>query len=73
MINCREYIYTNDKTRGKGTEKSPYRVLAQVFDKEGNLLAENDNSGNYTIEDMYAFAEKYAKSPCTIEEWKHSH
>lgn len=72
MINCKEYIFSSMGTRGKGTPKSLCRTITQIFDKEGNLLAENDPNGNYTMEDMYAFAEKYAKNPCNIDEWKNT-
>lgn len=36
-----EVIHT-ESTRGKGTEENPVRIVHQYWDKDGKLLAEND-------------------------------
>lgn len=39
---CKELIVATLKRRGKGVEHSPIRVITQVFEKDGTLIAEND-------------------------------
>lgn len=36
-----ELIYTEER-RGKGTQENPTRLCAQLFSKDGNLVAELD-------------------------------
>ena len=35
-------IIATIKRRGKGTEDDPIRIITQVFDLKGNLIAETD-------------------------------
>lgn len=42
MIKCQEVIITDLEVRGDG-KGNPYRRILQVYDKEGNLIAENDH------------------------------
>lgn len=72
MVNCKEYIFSDEKRRGKGTSESLGREVIQIFSKEGKLVAEKDPCGGYTMEDMYSFAKSYFAANCalTIEMWK---
>lgn len=35
-----------DSLYGKGTTKSPYRILQQFFDRKGDLLAQHDTKND---------------------------
>lgn len=49
--------------RGKGVKQSPIRIITEVFDTEGNLLAENDPFA-ITVENMLEFlCYKYSSIP----------
>jgi hypothetical protein len=55
----KEVIITTLKRKGAGTQDSPIRVISQYWDKEGNLLVEEDpiyNEGKFTRDDMVRFA-----------------
>jgi hypothetical protein len=39
---CKELIVTTLARRGKGVKHSPVRVITQVYDKDGELIAESD-------------------------------
>lgn len=41
-VYCQEVIISNLLMRGKGVIGDPVRLILQVYDKEGNLIAEND-------------------------------
>lgn len=55
-----EAIYCSKKRTGDGLV-FPVRVVVEVFDKDGTLIASNDPMGNYTIEQMVEFAQSVAK------------
>ena len=44
MIECKEVIITDLKTRGTGNVDNPIRNIIQVYDKDGTLIAEHDPS-----------------------------
>jgi hypothetical protein len=39
---CKEVIVAMIERRGKGVEHSPIRIITQVFEKDGTLIAEYD-------------------------------
>lgn len=39
---CKELIVTTIARRGTGTPHSPIRIVTQVFEKDGTLVAEKD-------------------------------
>jgi len=39
---CKELIVTTLTRRGKGIEHSTIRVITEIWDKDGNKIAEND-------------------------------
>lgn len=39
---CKEVIITTIRRRGLGTENSPIRVITEIFEKDGTLIAEKD-------------------------------
>lgn len=53
MIVCKELIISKTTIRGAGTDDSPTRVVVQVLEKDGKVVAEDDPEGNYTVEDLY--------------------
>lgn len=58
MIKNMEVIVTDLELRGNGTVENPYRRIYQVYDKEGNLLAEDDpNHPEFTSHDMLNFSQ----------------
>lgn len=53
---CKEVVITNLTVRGNGTDINPYRTVTQVWDKDGQLIAENDYGCSYfNAMDMIAF------------------
>jgi|GEM_PF-6892040 len=58
MTHCEEVIITTQKRVGTGQNiTSPIRLVKQVFSKDGDLIAESDPMGNYTVEDIMRFSE----------------
>lgn len=54
---CKELIVSTIARRGKGTVHSPVRVITQVFEKDGTLIAEHDPSPETYVEwDLVHFA-----------------
>lgn len=41
---CKEVVITTLKRRGSGIEHSPIRVITEVYEKDGTLIAEHDPS-----------------------------
>lgn len=41
---CKEVVITTLKRRGSGTEHNPIRVITEVYEKDGTLIAEHDPS-----------------------------
>lgn len=39
---CKEVVITTLKRRGSGIEHSPIRVITEVYEKDGTLIAEHD-------------------------------
>lgn len=60
MTVCKEVIITQLARKGSGKDQnSPVRILTQVYEKSGELIAEFDPNGCYSLEDMLAFANFY--------------
>jgi len=56
-IECKEVIITSLERRGKGIETDPVRRVTQVYEKTGELIAENDPfKERFSFEDMRQFA-----------------
>jgi len=43
-IECKEVIISRLTTKGNGTEENPYRKVVEVYDKDGTLIAQNDDT-----------------------------
>jgi hypothetical protein len=57
MIQVKELIVTDLSRRGNGRDEiSPVRSVLEVYTKDGELLAVHDSQGNYTVEQLVAFA-----------------
>jgi len=53
---CRELILAKLTRRGKGEKHSPIRVITQVFEKDGTLVAEHDPSPEtFSLMDLVHF------------------
>lgn len=70
MVVCKEVIITELSRRGDGGQNSPIRILTQIYDKSGKLIAEADPCGGYTMEDMLSFAEFSATKKGTLKDWE---
>ena len=55
-IQCKELIISSLLTRGEGVDYSPIRRITQVYDKDGNLIAERDPLPDNNQE-IFAFCE----------------
>lgn len=54
---CKEVVITTLKRRGSGIEHSPIRVITEVYEKDGTLIAEHDPSPEtFTQMDLLHFA-----------------
>jgi len=54
---CKELIVSTIARRGTGERHSPIRVITQVFEKDGTLIAENDPSPEtFALFDLIHFA-----------------
>jgi hypothetical protein len=57
QVICKELIVATLTRRGKGTVNSPVRIVTQVFEKDGTLVAENDPvDEKFTETDLVNFA-----------------
>lgn len=57
-ICVKEVIVSNLTRRGAGTRMSPVRVITQVFEKDGTLIAEKDSfNDDFTQMDLVHFAQ----------------
>lgn len=56
-------IYCTKEKRGTGTESDPVRSIVEIFDVDGNLLAEDD-SMSFRVTDAINFAKYYYESKC---------
>ena len=57
MIQVKELVVTDLSRRGNGRDEiSPVRCVLEVYTKAGELLAVHDSQGNYTVEQLGAFA-----------------
>jgi hypothetical protein len=67
---CEEVIITRTTRRGEGTTESPIRAILQVFNKKGELIAENDpylNSENLRAELSNFAMFIWTKMACPID------
>ena len=56
-IECKEVIISRLSRRGKGVENSPIRVITEVFEKDGTLIAEFDPCPEtFSVMDLVHFA-----------------
>lgn len=70
MTVCNEVIITQLARSGSGKDKnSPCRILTQVYEKSGELIAEFDPNGGYSLEDMLSFSEFVSSGKGSIMEW----
>lgn len=54
---CKEVIIANLTRRGNGIEYSPIRIITEVYEKDGTLIAEHDPSPEtYATMDLIHFA-----------------
>lgn len=54
----REVIVSNLTRRGAGTRMSPVRIITEVFEKDGTLIAEKDHFNElFTQGDLVHFAQ----------------
>jgi hypothetical protein len=54
---CKEVIVSTLTRRGKGVKHDPIRIITEVFEKDGTLIAENDPTpGTYALFDLIDFA-----------------
>lgn len=60
---CKEVIVTKLKQRGNGTENDPARIITQVWEKDGTLIAESDPwNEKFDDIDMIRFATNCIKN-----------
>ena len=70
MTICKEVIISDLARRGSGKDPtSPLRIITQVYEKTGELIAEFDPNGGFTLEEMLSFAEYFSKEGGTIKDW----
>lgn len=63
-VKVKQVIICSKKRRGRGKIPSPIRVITEVLDFDGNLIAEDDPSGGYTPETILDFLKwKYKSVP----------
>ena len=71
---CKEVIVSTLARRGAGTPGSPIRVITQVFEKDGTLIAENDSMtlSEEDINDFWAYCESNDFKPCaeSLAKWR---
>lgn len=54
---CKELIVSTLSRRGEGVKHSPIRIITEVFEKDGTLIAEYDPMpGTFTQKDLLDFA-----------------
>jgi hypothetical protein len=54
---CKELIVTTLTKRGDGSEYNPNRIITQVFEKDGTLVAEHDTfNESFCVMDLVHFA-----------------
>lgn len=75
---CKELIVSTIARRGKGVKHDPVRIITQVFEKDGNLIAEHDPTpGTFVAWDLIRFAQWAKKdgwdferlNPDTVDKW----
>lgn len=62
---CKELVLVNMARRGDGKE-TPVRIITQVFEKDGTLIAEKDPD-SYTLEQVVAICKRLNKGLETSE------
>ena len=55
-IKVMQVIYSTKQRRGEGVELDPIRCITEIYDFNGNLIAENDCAKIYTLKEMVSFA-----------------
>jgi hypothetical protein len=64
MIQVKELVVTDLSRWGNGRDEiSPVHSVLEVYTKDGELLALHDSHGNYTVEQLVAFAKLCRKKP----------
>ena len=66
-IYCQEVIIDTTRTKGSGKSPiSPTRKITEVYTKEGTLIATSDPIGDFSKEDMIAFARHIREQSKTL-------
>lgn len=54
---CKEVIISTIRRRGQGVEHSPIRIITEVYEKDGTLIAEHDPAPETFVQmDLLHFA-----------------
>lgn len=61
MICVKQVIFSDTARRGRGLEYSPIRNITEVFDFDGNLIADTDVMGDITPETILDFLKWHYK------------
>lgn len=74
MVKIEELIITDITMRGTGTT-TPFRLVFEVYNKNGDLLASKDPCADFTIYEMVEFSKHCRENfnediLCLLKEWK---
>ncbi|MBN8680864.1 MAG: hypothetical protein J0M29_21750 [Chitinophagales bacterium] len=70
MTVCKEVIISQLARKGSGKyENSPARILTQVYEKSGVLIAEFDPNLGFSMEDLLSFAQFYFQKIGLFTDW----
>ena len=72
-VKVKRVIVCKKAQRGKGTESSPYRIVTEVFDFNGKLIAAKDPIGGITPELLLEFLRHCYKDISEAEHKKRIH
>lgn len=72
-VYAKQVIICTKGRRGVGVEHSPIRVITEIFDMNGELLADNDPLGNITPESILDFLRWHYNDISEIEHKKRLH
>lgn len=70
MVVSKELIVTDLARRGDGkSAASPVRIITQVYEKSGEMIAEHDPLGSFSVEDLAALEAFLAEKKGSLTEW----
>lgn len=73
-VECKELIVTTLSRRGKGIKHDPVRVVMQVFEKNGTLVAEYDpRPGLFNQMDLVNYSKWLVRNEITTPSISHVH